>query len=718
MSTAAERLPHTGSPVSYLITARPPRPGDRQVRIQLLRLVAIATAVAIYLAGYLTVRPGPGNIYSSLVILPVTLSLFYFGALGGTLSALLVLGIHLLLQTSVEGGSAFETSRIIMSLITLSYGVSVGVLRDAAVRGGASQRLLRSAFEAAQDGLWEYHILSRTPFFSPRWFTMLGYEPNEFAHTLENFASRIHPEERESTLERITEVAEKGEYQFSLSFRMRARDGSYVWILSRGKVVEFDRDGRGVRMVGVHSDISSLKQAEADLVHLAYHDQLTGLMNRKAFYEHAEQTLDQVRRRADDGQCAFLLLDLDNFKDVNDSYGHDFGDELLRAAGERLKEKLRRTDLLFRLGGDEFTVLLTRITRPTDAALVASNLVRSFAEPFFIREHTIYTAISVGIAVFPRDGDNVAEFVRKADTALYDSKSERNTYRFYTLKMQNEAMDKMELIGSLREAIESEQLRLHYQPIFTADGILTGAEALLRWEDPKRGLRMPGEFLPLAEETGAIIRIGRWVLLQACLDAERWNDLGLDLQIAVNLSPKQVSSRSIADDVELAIAASGLDPSRLELELTESSFIEPSESSSTLLNDLRARGISIAIDDFGTGYSSLSYLKHLPVNILKIDRSFVIGLPMDPQDVSIVRSVVAMAHGLGLNVVAEGVDEAAQVAFLKELGCDFFQGYFFAKPMPEQHFLQFATAHRASAQSKSVGSAESNQERSYEEELK
>ena len=696
--------------ISFLVSAS--APANRRGLVTWLRLAVLATA---YVVGFFLTEPVVGRIYTVAVMIPILLSALYFGTRGSVLVSLVAVGMTGIILSIPEGVAVWTAAHVAMPVASVAFGIATGLLRDVAIRGRESRKLLQTAFEAAQDGLWDYDIPTQTPYFSPRWFEMLGYQPDAFPHTFDTFANLIHPDDRQEALAQITEAAELGKRQFNITFRMRADDGSYIWILSRGKNVAFDSDGRGTRMVGVHADVSTLKKAESDLIYLAYHDQLTGLLNRKAFYERAEQTLDQVGRNGNDGQCAFLMLDMDNFKDVNDSYGHDFGDELLSAVGERLREHLRKSDLLFRLGGDEFTILLTRITRPTDAALVASNLVRAFADPFTIREHTIYTAISLGIAVYPRDGDGVAELMRKADTALYDSKQERNTYRFYTMKMQTEALAKMELINSLRRAIDDEQFRLYYQPIMRADGTLAGAEALLRWEDPNRGLRLPHEFLATAEESGAILRIGRWVLLQAGLDADHWRTLGLpNLKVSVNLSPKQLLSRSITDDVELALAASGLDPSLLELELTESSFIAPTETSTGILRSFQERGISISIDDFGTGYSSLSYLKHLPANTLKIDRSFVIGLPGVGEDVSIVRAVVTMAHGLGLNVVAEGVDDAAQVAFLNELGCDYFQGYYFSKPMPEEHFVQFA---RAQLRAEPARGAEREKERPDKQQL-
>jgi diguanylate cyclase (GGDEF)-like protein len=472
---------------------------------------------------------------------------------------------------------------------------------------------------------------------------------------------------------------------------MKEKSGSWRWILSRGKVVEANRDGTAARLVGVHSDVSDLKRAEADLVYLAYHDQLTGLLNRKAFYERADLSLSLADRSDPPQLRAFLLIDLDNFKDVNDGFGHEFGDRLLKLAAARLSDSLRQTDLLFRLGGDEFTIILTSIAREVDAAVVASKLLRAFAAPFMLDGQAVYTGLSIGISLFPRDGVDTHDLIRKADTALYDSKRDRNTYRYYTLQMQAEAVSRMQTVSNLRRALEQNELTLHYQPIVDGGGTIRGAEALLRWNCPDEGLKMPGEFIETAEETGVILDIGRWVLRRATRDAQFWRERGLgDLRLSVNLSPRQLRDRSIIGDISSALADSGFPPELLTIELTENSFVDLSDESTERLDAIRALGTQLAIDDFGTGYSSMSYLKRLPVDAIKIDRSFVIGLPMNASDVSIVEAVLTMAHGLGLTVVAEGVDDDEQLAFLSSRQCDSFQGFYFSKGVAGEQFQELA----------------------------
>lgn len=651
------------------------------------RLAVIGFSYVLYILLFAHGYQYLGRVVGMASIIPILAGVHYFGIAGGLVCGLVAIPANTAILSVLGYTDLFSPSRLFVMVVMIAFGVASGAVRSASRRGRRSEDLLNIAFEAAQDGLWDYRVGTDEVYFSPRWFTMLGYQPDEFAHTFENWVRLLHPDDRDEALRVIEQVSDMGKPQFSVSFRMREKGGSWRWILSRGKVVELAPDGTAARLVGVHSDVSQLKRAEADLVYLAYHDQLTGLLNRKAFYERAELTLRHAERSTSEQLRAFLLIDLDNFKDVNDGFGHDFGDRLLKQAAWRLSHSIRQSDLLFRLGGDEFTIILTNIEREVDAALVASNLLRAFATPFVLDGHSVYTGISVGIALYPRDGNDAPDLIRKADTALYDSKRDRNTYRFYTLQMQNEAVRRMHILGSLRRAIDADELTLHYQPIIAKNGTVRGAEALLRWHCPDEGLKMPGEFIEVAEQTGLILDIGRWVLDRATRDAEQWRRAGLgDLHVSVNLSPRQLRERTIVADIEEALDHSGLPNELLMIELTENSFVDLSDESTDRLDAIRALGIKLAIDDFGTGYSSMSYLKRLPVDAIKIDRSFVVGVPINPQDVSIVEAVMTMAHGLGLKVVAEGVDDPEQIRFLSSRSCDAFQGYYFSRPVPSDDF--------------------------------
>ncbi len=657
-----------------------------RARTREARLLVCTVSMAIYAVVFSVGYPVLGRTSGTLSVVPILVAAHFFGVAGGVIAALASFAVTSAALAVTGYADLFSFARIVVAIISVLFGLASGVIRQVTVRGRRSGELLDIAFGAAHDGLWDYRLSTGEVYFSPRWFTMLGYEPDQFEHRFDTWKSLIHPEDRDQALATIDRVIKERREEYSLSFRMRHADGSHRWILARGRIIEKNRDGTPERLVGVHADITKLKEAEHEIAHLAHYDQLTGLRNRSAFYEHLRRVVDEADRSGS-SSAAVLLVDLDNFKDVNDSYGHDVGDELLRQVAARLSERVRKTDALFRLGGDEFTLLLSGVQRPTDPGLVANDLIRSFSDPFVVERHTIYSSLSVGIAVFPNDGDDPAELVRRADTALNRAKLERNRYRFYAHEMQEEAVRKMQIVNDLRRALEGEEFELYYQPIVRADGTICGVEALLRWNDPEHGMRPPADFIPIAEETGLILRIGRWVLVQATSDAQRWRQEGLgDIPVSVNVAPRQIRHHTMMDDIDFALAASGLPADLLSIELTEGSFVDPTDESTDRLHELQRRGVSISIDDFGTGYSSMSYLKRLPVDTLKIDRSFVIGLPEDEEDVSIVQAIITMAHGLGLRIVAEGVDSDDQVGFLRERGCDCYQGYLYSRPVPAPAF--------------------------------
>ena len=661
-------------------TIRPRNQRDLPISI---RIALAAAALFAFAAAFVYLYPSSGRLSGYLYVVPVAVAALFFGPIVGAVVGVAYFPVQLFIEVFLGVEIRTVLSTVWVTAMSTLTGYGIGAVRDLIKANRRDKELLAIAFEAAQDGLWDYRVDTSDTYFSPRWFTMLGYEPDELPHAFETLVELLHPEDRDPTLRLIDSVSRNGRSQFTVSFRLREKSGRYRWILSRGKIVDKDQSGKVRRMVGVHSDISNLKLAESELVHLAYHDQLTGLKNRKAFYEQLAQLLAQKERSPSDELGAVLLLDLDNFKDVNDGLGHDYGDELLRQVTERLRHTIRKADMLFRWGGDEFIIVLGRLKQETDAALVSGNLIKIFAEPFTMDGNTVYTGASIGIALFPRDGSDPSELVRRADAALYASKRDRNTYHFYTTRMQTAALAKMSLVNQLRRAVEEEEFLLHYQPIVAGNGEIIGAEALLRWMDPENGLRMPAEFVGTLEETGLMLQVGRWVLARAATDIKTCLDYcRADFYVSVNLSPRQLRLRSIMEDIDFALTAGGLEAGRLVLELTEGSIVGTDEQTTARLAAFKEAGIRLAIDDFGTGYSSMSYLKRLPVDKIKIDRSFVVELPRDKKDVSIVRAVATMAQGLGLEIVAEGVDSKVQIDFLTYLGCRAFQGYYYAKPMP------------------------------------
>ena len=436
-------------------------------------------------------------------------------------------------------------------------------------------------------------------------------------------------------------------------------------------------------------DITARKRTEAHLRHLAHHDPLTDLPNRTLLRERMRRLIARARRG--DQFFALHLLDLDGFKAVNDLLGHSAGDRFIQAVGERLRGAIREEDTLSRLGGDEFAILQAHVTGPEDAADFARRILEIVADGQGFEESTIRTTASIGIAIHPADGIDAEDLLKNADLAMYRAKSEKgNHFCFYAADMQARAKNEAMLDAELRLGLEEKQFVLYYQPqVDLASGSIVGAEALLRWNRPGAGLVGPGVFLPRAEENGLIVPLNEWVLRDACREAKSWQRMGLPpVRVGVNLSPVQFRKRTVPLLVAQVLAESGLDPRRLDLELTESIVVGDLEAVANDLQQLLDMGVHVSIDDFGTGYSSLSYVKRFPVDRLKIDQSFVRNLSSDPNDAAIVRAIITLGHSLDLDVVAEGVETAEQLARLRAEGCDEVQGYYFGKPMPAEEFVE------------------------------
>ncbi len=447
-------------------------------------------------------------------------------------------------------------------------------------------------------------------------------------------------------------------------------------------------DGRATHYVGVMTDISQLKQSEARLEHLAHYDPLTQLPNRLLVHSRLEHALERARRQQ--ARVAVLFVDLDRFKHVNDSLGHPAGDALLEQVARRLHGSLREDDTAGRLGGDEFLVILEDLARPEDAAGVAQKLIDVLDRPFALDGgHTVYVGASIGISTFPGDGSDAIELVKQADVAMYQAKEQgRNTYRFYTPALTIAANERLELETRLRRALLRDEFVLHFQPqVEVGSGRLIGCEALVRWQDPERGLVAPSRFISLAEETGLIVPLGEWVLRSACAQLRNWQQRGLPpLTLSVNLSARQFQQRDLAASVAGVLRDSGLAPGCLTLELTESMLMRQGEQAVGLMRALKDLGVGLSIDDFGTGYSSLAYLKRFPIDELKIDRSFVQDIPHDASDAEIASAIIAMARSLHLRVVAEGVETPRQLEFLAQRHCHAYQGYLKSPPLPAGEF--------------------------------
>jgi diguanylate cyclase (GGDEF)-like protein/PAS domain S-box-containing protein len=436
------------------------------------------------------------------------------------------------------------------------------------------------------------------------------------------------------------------------------------------------------------------KQAEERVRHLAHYDELTGLPNRSMFNQRLSHALAQAKRG--DRPLAVLFIDLDRFKNINDTLGHEAGDRVLREVADRLRACLRESDTIGRLGGDEFVVLIAEFPEPLQVAAVAQKILAAAARPLVIETQEFHITASIGISTYPDDSADMQSLLKNADIAMYRAKERgKNNYQFYSAQMNVHTLERVALESNLRRALERDEFLLHYQPkVDIHSGCITGMEALLRWQQPGKLLIPPVQFIPLAEETGLIVPIGEWVLMTACTRTKTWQELGLaPLCIGVNLSPRQFAHERLLQDVSRVLNDTGLDPASLELEITESMVMHNPDQAVKLLSKLKDMGIQLSIDDFGTGYSSLNYLKRFPLDSLKIDRSFIQDLPGNSDDAAITRAIIAMAHSLRLKVIAEGVETEQQLSFLREHGCDEMQGYYFSKPLPENEFVVLLRQH-------------------------
>jgi diguanylate cyclase (GGDEF)-like protein/PAS domain S-box-containing protein len=556
------------------------------------------------------------------------------------------------------------------------------------------------AVAGANDGIWDWDVARNTVFFSPRWKAMLGFTQDEISSDPEEWFSRIHPDDVERTRRELNTHLEGRSEQFYSEHRTRNKAGEYRWMLSRGVGV---RDATGVvsRIAGSKTDITDRKVAEEKLVHAALHDGLTGLANRMLLTVRINQCMLRARRLVN-YTFAVLFLDVDRFKLINDSLGHDAGDQVLKEIGVRLLAELRGLDtvtrwpedVVARPGGDEFVLLLDTIRAPVDAARVAERVLKALAKPIVLDGKEFVISASIGIAVSSPGYECAEDILRDADTALYHAKREgKGQSRIFDAKMHDEAVKRLWMETELRHAIHAGQLTLHYQPILSAlTERVIEVEALVRWQHPQRGLIPPMDFIPLAEETGLIVPLGNWVLEAACRQVQEWDAFipeFADIVIAVNVSGRQLVRPEFVAEASGIIERAQLDRHRFKIEITESALIESGAAAMATLNSLREAGLKLHMDDFGSGYSSLSYLHRLPFEWLKIDRSFVMEMDTDDSKKPIVEAIVTLGHLLGMKVAAEGVESAAHVSYLRELGCDFLQGYYFSRPLPADQAAEY-----------------------------
>lgn len=573
------------------------------------------------------------------------------------------------------------------------YFISVVEDISARKRAEASLLLARRALESSGNGIIiTDRLQSDNPvvYVNPAFERITGYSE---AETVGRNCRFLHGEDRDQPGVLVLRQAIEDCEDARVVLRNYRKDGAPFWNELFVAPVRAD-DGTVTHFVGVQNDISEQKLAEENLLHMATHDALTGLPNRSLLQDRISQAIGHAERMQ--REIAVLFLDIDRFKNINDSLGHAAGDALISILARRLRGVVRMVDTVARVGGDEFVIVLTDVTRESDITQVLPNLIAAITQPVLVEGQELAVTVSIGISAYPRDGRDVANLLKNADTAMYQAKeSGRNGFRFYTQEMNADAVDRLRLENDLRNAIKGNELVLHYQPQVEAEsGRIVAAEALLRWQHPRHGLISPVDFIPLAEETGLIVPIGEWVLRQVCAQLRSWIEAGYpSLVIAVNLSPRQFHQPDIVEMITRTLSDYDLPSNLLELEITESSLMRNPEDAAILLGELSELGFRLSVDDFGTGYSSLAYLKRFPLDALKIDRSFVADIESDHDSSSIAAAVIALAHSLGLKVVAEGVEQISQMDYLRGLKCDLAQGYLHGRPMPADEFMTFLGRH-------------------------
>ena len=634
---------------------------------EVLSVWAVIAAVLTGITVTLGTAPLGAIAFAAIVALPAIVVLLLTGLWPAALAAIVMLGLGC------------------WSFVLRAENFLRGSLAEAgmAERSEVVSLLLREFEENEADWLWQIDTSRRIRSASPRFAFALGREPSDVEG--EPFLQLISGEYWESgqfpsSLHDLAERLKRRESFSNLLVKVTIGGGTRWWELSGTPML--DDHGKHVGFRGVGSDVTEQRESSEKIAYLARYDTLTNLPNRLMLNEALGEAMRYARQWR--SRCAFLMIDLDRFKAVNDSLGHQVGDRLLEQVASRLQELCSDIAVCGRLGGDEFAVVIRDASDKTVVESVAQKIIDGLSQPYLVDNHTLYVGASVGSAVAPRDGKSVEELMRNADLALYRSKDEGGGEHYvYEPSLHASAEERRQLEFSLRKALEREELLLHYQPVVDSNSEeLVGFEALVRWDSAEHGFVSPGKFIPLAEETRLIVPIGRWVLEQACLEAAGWSD---SVQINVNVSPEQLLEPDFATSVVRALSRSNLDPQRLELEVTESIFMRDADVARKALEQVMALGCRVALDDFGTGYSSLGYIRKLRFSTIKVDRTFVQGAAQGAaESLAIIRAVVAMADSLGMTTTAEGVETAGEAQLIRDLGCTKIQGFYFGRPMPSQ----------------------------------
>ncbi len=556
-----------------------------------------------------------------------------------------------------------------------------------------SEQRWQFALSGSGDGIWDWNLITNSVYYSPQWKAMLGYQDSEIGEKIEEWESRIHPEDLDKTLNELRKHLKKKNKVYESMHRVKHKDGHYLWVLSRGMVVERSERGLPSRVISTQTNISEVRSAQELVRFQSSHDDITRLSNRRKLLENLDLEIERGRKSNKVG--ALIYLDIDHFKNVNDMLGHAAGDLLLRLIAHRLREGRTSTETVARLGGDEFALLVPNLsTDREEAKQLASNMAehlgRVIHKEFVIKGNQISLNLTTGVALFPNHDSNATEILRQADIALYHGKdNERSSVHVFSDQMADEIQERHQLTKMMREALENEDMVAYFQPRYNANFEMVGAETLLRWFDTKLGWISPGRFIPLAEETGLIVTLGQWVMRSACETLKTWEDRGLPENfktLSINVSPNQFHRNTFVQETLAIIQEAGCDPKLIELEITEGVLVDNVQDTVEKIQALRDIGVRFSVDDFGTGYSSLAYLNKLPINCLKIDKSFVSELQSGGSECAIITTIISMAENLDLEVIAEGVETEYQLEFLKYRRCTVYQGFYFSEALEPEIF--------------------------------
>lgn len=583
--------------------------------------------------------------------------------------------------------AAKENNDELGDLVDLFNGL-LGTIEEENSSLKTSEERFRKLTALSPVGIFQVDTSQKLQYVNQRWRDIHGLLKDD--PTLQEWFELVHPADLVLVQQAWNRLVCEQE-SIALELRLATREGGHTWIhLLAGAL--HDRNGELLGYLGAISDISELKAAQIQMENLAFYDPLTGLANRRLFKNRLEKAVKSVMRSG--SSMALMFLDMDQFKRINDTLGHDAGDILLKEVASRLNATVRENDTVSRIGGDEFTILLTDVHQTADVLIVAEKLLHSLAKPIRIKGQDIVTTVSIGITMTPEDSSDVNTLMKNADLAMYRAKElGRNNFQFFSEDMNHSILEHLAMEKELKDAIQRDQFTLMFQPkVSLFDYGVTGVETLIRWEHPEKGMVTPDRFIPVAEETGQILAIGSWVLEQSCRQISsliRTGVLPETAKVAVNLSAKQFADPDLVKQIRNVIEVSQIPAQCLELEITESTLMDDVESAIHTMQEIKKTGVSIAIDDFGTGYSSLAYIKRFPIDVLKVDRSFVMDIPEDQNDMAITAAVIAMAHKLSLEVVAEGVETQEQLHFLRRNNCDEGQGYLFSRPLSLGQLHQF-----------------------------